>query len=349
MEINLKTDENIRQVRLPEGFTTRPARMEDAERVVKMYNIYSKELLGVEKYRLRDTLAEWSLPSANLDQDTLLVFAPDGMIAGYGEYWDIIEPYVLKSLWYRVHPDYRDAGIDLFLARWAEGKARQDITRAPQGARVTLQGNSIIRDKRMQEVFASLGFTHNRTGLRMVIDLKDPPVPPVWPEGIQVRSMIQGEDVRQLTQAVYDAFSDHWGFVPEPFEAYLERWQHLMDHKPDLDPTLWFMALEGEAVAGMSLCYKKSFDDPEMGWVGTLGVCRPWRRRGLGLALLQHSFGELYRQGKRKVGLGVDAESLTGATRLYLKAGMQPDPNSTYLFFEKELRPGIELTTQHVN
>jgi hypothetical protein len=45
----------------------------------------------------------------------------------------------------------------------------------------------------------------------------------------------------------------------------------------------------------------------------------------------------------------VDADSLTGATRLYLKAGMQPDPKHTFLFYEKELRPGIELSTQRVD
>ena len=334
---------------LPAGFTTRPARMEDAEMVVKMYNEYSKELMGVEKYRLSDTLSEWSLPSTHLDQDTLLVFAKDGKLAGYGEYWDISEPYVRKSLWYRIHPEYAGLGIDLFLVGWAEEKARQAIDRAPDGARVTLQGNSIILDQRMQEVFTSLGYSHNRTGLRMVIDLKEPPTAPRWPEGIRVQTLERGKDERRMIQAVYDSFSDHWGFVPEPFEAYLERWQHFMDHNPDLDPALWFMALDGDDVAGMSLCFEKSFDDPGLGWVGTLGVCRPWRKHGLGLALLQHSFCELYQRGQRKIGLGVDADSLTGATRLYEKAGMRSDPTHTHLIFEKELRPGIELTTQSVD
>lgn len=83
-----------------------------------------------------------------------------------------------------------------------------------------------------------------------------------------------------------------------------------------------------------------------MGWVSTLGVRRPWRRRGLGLALLQHSFNELHRRGLRKIGLGVDAQSLTGATLLYEKAGMHPDLSRQIDLYEKELRPGIELGTQ---
>jgi len=46
------------------------------------------------------------------------------------------------------------------------------------------------------------------------------------------------------------------------------------------------------------------------------------------------------------VGLGVDAQSLTGATRLYEKAGMHSDPARQLVLYEKELRPGIEIRTQ---
>ena len=44
------------------------------------------------------------------------------------------------------------------------------------------------------------------------------------------------------------------------------------------------------------------------------------------------------------MGLGVDAQSLTGATRLYEKAGMHVDRQ--YANYEKELRPGEDLGTQ---
>jgi mycothiol synthase len=54
-----------------------------------------------------------------------------------------------------------------------------------------------------------------------------------------------------------------------------------------------------------------------------LGVRRRWRRRGLGLALLLQSFTDFRRRGATRVGLGVDAESPTGAVSLYEQAGMQ--------------------------
>jgi ribosomal protein S18 acetylase RimI-like enzyme len=60
-----------------------------------------------------------------------------------------------------------------------------------------------------------------------------------------------------------------------------------------------------------------------VGWVRSLGVRRPWRRRGLGLALLLASFGAFWERGTRTIGLGVDGENTTGAVRLYEKAGMR--------------------------
>jgi ribosomal protein S18 acetylase RimI-like enzyme len=182
----------------------------------------------------------------------------------------------------------------------------------------------------------------------MVIELNGSPTEPVWPAGIKVRSLKIGLDERAVVSAVRESFQDHWGYIERPYEEEFNRWQHRMDNDPDFDPVLWFLAMDGDEIAGISLCWPKVSDDPDMGWVQTLGVRRPWRKQGLGLALLQHSFGELYRRGKRKVGLGVDAQNLTGALRLYEKAGMRSDPAHQFSVYEKELRPGEDLATNQL-
>jgi mycothiol synthase len=79
------------------------------------------------------------------------------------------------------------------------------------------------------------------------------------------------------------------------------------------------VAQDGDEVAGAALVY----DYGDIGYVDTLAVRRPWRRAGVGMALLQAAFGALYGRGQREVQLMVDAESLTGATRLYERAGMR--------------------------
>lgn len=119
-----------------------------------------------------------------------------------------------------------------------------------------------------------------------------------------------------MYDAILDAFADHWDFVPTVYDE----WEHFTVRSTDFDPALWFLAMEGDEIAGFSLC--KSERRPNTGHVGVLGVRLPWRNRGLGLALLLHSFHELRARGRPKADLGVDAENTTGAVRLYERAGM---------------------------
>jgi ribosomal protein S18 acetylase RimI-like enzyme len=64
-------------------------------------------------------------------------------------------------------------------------------------------------------------------------------------------------------------------------------------------------------------------------------VRRPWRGRGLGRALLLHTFAEFQRRGMNRISLGVDAENPTGATRLYESVGMIVEAEQ--VVFEKAL------------
>ena len=72
-------------------------------------------------------------------------------------------------------------------------------------------------------------------------------------------------------------------------------------------------------------------------------VLREYRRRGIGEALLYMAFDAFYKMGKKRVGLGVDASSLTGAATLYKRVGMYI--TRQFDLYEKELRAGVDLTT----
>ena len=78
--------------------------------------------------------------------------------------------------------------------------------------------------------------------------------------------------------------------------------------------------------------------------MASLGVLREYRRRGIGEALLYTAFDAFYKMGKKRVGLGVDASSITGAATLYKRVGMQVAKQ--FDLYEKELRAGVDLTTQ---
>lgn len=333
---------------LPPGYQFRPATMQDLEPTVRMLNEWSRNVLGGDSFEAIFIASLWSTPGFDLERDTRLVLTPQGEIVGYYEVWDIDDPHVHVNLWGRVHPAHTGCGIGSYLLEWAEERGRIAIPRAPEAARVIMVGHCLSMEQSAVDLFLGAGFDLVRYSLRMVILLDSLPPEPAWPEGISVRTLVRGQDEAATLQAVRDSFKDHWGYVDHPFEAELARWEHFMETDDIFDPSLWNLAIAGGQVVGMALNYPYVDDDHDMGWVSTLGVVREWRRRGLGLALLQHSFHQFYQRGKRKVGLGVDAESLTGATRLYLKAGMQPDPARQWSIFEKEIRPGIELGTQSV-
>ncbi len=62
--------------------------------------------------------------------------------------------------------------------------------------------------------------------------------------------------------------------------------------------------------------------------------------------MLHHLLGAYWQRNKPNVTLEVDASSLTGAVRLYEKAGMHIDRH--WAIYEKELRPGVEVSTTGV-
>lgn len=333
---------------LPDPFTARPATLDDIDIAVELVNLCSIEWIGRPEFEAHQFRNDWQSPSLNPETDLHLVFAPGGTLVGYGGVWDS-EPHVQINSWGNVHPGYRGLGIGSYLAAWIEARARQSIPKAPEGARVALGQMKLSQDTPGRDLLLANGYTLIRHFLRMLIEMDGPPPEPTLPEGVTIRALadLPGTAQERLWTVVHaerDIFRDHWSYVEMPLQKDYDEWWHWIDHDPDHDPALWFLAMDGDKVAGVSLCQPKMAEDPDMSYVMSLGVQRSWRRKGVALALLHHTFGEFYRRDKRKVALDVDAQSLTGATRLYEKAGMHVARQSAV--YEKELRPGQDLSTQ---
>jgi ribosomal protein S18 acetylase RimI-like enzyme len=195
-----------------------------------------------------------------------------------------------------------------------EGEGRRRAAGTP-GALIRFFTASI--DEPTKALLESRGYERIRGSYRMRIDFEGDPPEPVWPEGVTVRAATL-DDVELAYETTQETFKDSWEFNRNP----LDEWRHWMVDYEDFDPTLWFIAETGGEVAGISLCRVRDADG-RLGWVQVLGVRRQWRRVGLGRALLLHTFRDFRRRGVPSVGLGVDAESLTGAHRLYESVGMR--------------------------
>ncbi len=316
--------------------------------LARLCNTASMHVLGVEETDEDELRHDLSALGFDLARDTRVMLTPEGEMLAEFEVWPTNAPYVRNLAWFVVHPDYED-DHELIrpLTDWMLARGRELVEMAPPGARVVLFTYAHSPDVAKQRLLKMLGFREVRRFYRMGIDMAEKPAAPQWPEGITVRAMRHNDaDMRATFAAVDDAFRDHWGYVERPFEEAFARWKYYIDGAKDFDPDLFFLAMDGDQIAGMSLCWPHIAEDRGLGWVGTLGVRRPWRKRGLGHALLVHSFRELWDRGQRRVALGVDASSLTGATRLYEKAGMRVI--RLHLNYELVLRDGEDISTQAV-
>ncbi|MDP1547946.1 MAG: GNAT family N-acetyltransferase [Anaerolineales bacterium] len=280
-----------------------------------------------------DLLHQWQTEGFNLATDARLVETEDGRVVGFEDFYNIKDHADLNLDGY-VHPDFKGQGIGTALIQWAEGRAREEMNlAAAPDLRVFTRSTTDGRDDDGKTLFTDMGYTPVRFHWRMAINLTEMPTIPAFPTGIELRPFDKEAHARLVWEADNEAFSEHWGSHDTTFEE----WTFRKFGRPEFDPSLWLIAWDGDQIAGFS----QNRFRMGIGWVGTLGVRKPWRNKGLGLALLQHSFGEFYRRGMKTIGLGVDASNTTGATRLYQRAGMHTA--SEFVTFEKELRPGRSL------
>ena len=313
---------------LPDGYATRAPGREDAEEVAALIHASDLADNGASDISVEELLDDWH--SLDLAGEALAVVAPDGTIAGYADV--INRSFVTVSVYGYVHPDFRGLGLGAYLVSWGERWTRERMPHAPEDARVVVQHYINGLNEPAQLLLESLAYKPVRGVYVMETELDEALPQPHWPGGISVRTFVTGQDERPLFEAVEDAFRDMWGRPRGTFERFVD-----MTQAESFDPALWFLAMDGDEIAGATLCKTLAGE----GWIHVVGVRRPWRNRGLGLALLRHALAEYHRREVRKVALSVDAESITGAPRLYGRAGMHV--RESYAIYLKELRPGKDL------
>jgi mycothiol synthase len=295
--------------------TVREPTLADAPALTDLLNAQWLALTG-SVYLTPEVMRSWfGLP----DLEMLVVEDEHGL----GAYADFVPTEGTTWAWIdvRQHPDRPTAAEPLF--EHFERRARE-LGRS--GVRAIVAE----RDEATRSLAKSRGYRPIRYSFRMLIEHESEPSPPVFPDGLDLRVMRPGEE-RDVHAAFNDAFADSWEFHPTSFESFC-KWNLERDGSR---PDLWWLATDGEEIAGLCINRMSDDGDPEHGYVHLLGVRRPWRRHGLGEALLRHSFGDFWRRGTRRVSLDVDAENPTGALRLYERVGMhQVRRTDTY---EKQL------------
>jgi mycothiol synthase len=330
-------------MRLPKGYSTRPAKLADAPSVADLINAESTSVLGKVTTAEDEVRREWLLPTLDLSRDTRIIVAPGTTVVGLAEVSNR-SPYVSPFARVSVDPAHVCRGLGSALAAWTELHARSSIHMAPPDARVAIAQEIWASHTEALELLEARGYAATRYFSRLKMSLESVPSRPDLASGVVIRPFRGIGELPQLVQAEADAFRDHWGFVKMPFEDELAEWQAWIEAGGRHDPALWLVATSGDTIVGMALADGQMNEDPEMAYVSDLGVVRRWRGRGLGTALLISLLDVLRDQGFKRAALDVDAESLTGATRLYDRVGFRLMRQSVSM--ELELRSGRDMRTQ---
>ncbi|MDQ3670619.1 MAG: GNAT family N-acetyltransferase [Actinomycetota bacterium] len=314
----------------PPGYEVRRPTMDDIGAAATLIRDVELHDWGFTEETEDDLAVSWRL--ADLEQNVWLVFDEQENAVGYG-FLRSRAPGKLRSF-VTVSPAHRGRGIGTNLVGLVEARARAMTEDVPVGTPVVVSQEAGLADPSGRLFLEAHGYGHARRFWKMETELDRDPPAPQWPDGIRLETLTP-----DLERAVYDAmeeaFQDHWDHVPHPYDEW-RAWSIEREHH---DPSLWLLAFAGDEIAGASLCDIRE----DGGWINVLGVRRPWRRSGLGLGLLQASFGALRGKGQTRAALYVDAESPTGATRLYERAGMRVTQESDA--YEKVLREAAVIET----
>lgn len=297
------------------GVTIRACASDDRDAVLALVATCETEEMGSPDPAMLDGVSvTWQRADFDCATDAwLAVEATTERVVGYAHLNPAERPEL--NAFASVHPETRGRGIGTALLARIEQHANAQRGRFAVDAALSVQQWVAAGNQPAHELLERSGYAVVRHIWGMIIALAAEPAPVRWPTGIIVRAAETEADLRAAHAAYRDAFQDHWGFGPQSYEDFA----HAMIEIDTFDASLWFLAMDGDEVAGVLLGETL----PDRGWVNDLAVRRGWRGRGLGESLLRHAFGDFYRRGERTVALGVDSQNLTGATRLYERAGMR--------------------------
>ena len=330
---------------LPAEYTARGGTLEDYKIAFDLLNLHSMRLNGCVDLLDPELLRlDWLNEGFKPETDIRMVFAEDGTLAAFIECWQTQEPPVHPWVFGMVHPDHWGRGLGSHLVTWAEDRASAALEKCAPDLRVAPRTGTVAHNHAAKTLFEGLGWRHIRSFYRMMTDLDSAPEVPPLPEGITIRPYNPETELEAVYLTMWDAFKDHFGVIVPPFEKGLAEFKHNFLEDPGYDPRFWFVAMDGDQMAGICICRRVDAEDPECGWVNELGVRRDWRKRGVGYALLKQAFAAFYADGRKRAGLGVDSQNLTGALRLYERAGMHVARQFDQ--YEKEMRPGKELAVE---
>lgn len=328
------------------NYASRPLTLEDAQQFVDTHKAISADMGTNRSYQPEFIQSQWQEPYFDLSKSSCGIFNEDHQLIAYVIVWDTNDIPVHPFIEWGIHPDYNDdEALRTQVFEWADKTSSRVIDRCSPDARISLYAATVKGYRPAETTLEEAGYKPIRNSYDMRIDMEQAPVVPQLADGFSIHTYRGEADFEPFVRAFTNSFCDHFGWVEQPFEKYVEDFEHWFTTDELFDPELFFFVVDdatGE-IAGYALGLKEEHGDPSVGYIELVGVLREYRRRGLAQFLLYYAFNEYWKRGQKSVMLGVDAGSLTNAVALYEKVGMHI--YHQYVRYEKLIRDGEELGT----
>lgn len=307
-----------RMTELPAGWSTRRPTLDDVPEILKLAHASDLVSVGEPDFTAEEVRESLTAPNTDMAVDCWLALDADGDIVGWAYPnnstagpREFIEVYVWPD---RGVPAMRPL-LALMMSRVAEraglfGHSRYEV-----------RAGAIPTERVWIDTLTGAGFAFLKQHARMIMSLADTPAaPPEPPPAVTIRP-VRAEDeaeMRRFHAVVEEAFrdSDHRA-------TDYPTWRSVFEAESSVSFDEWFVAEVDGEIAGVLQSSDSTAEDGE-GWVRYLAVLRPYRRRGVGEALLRHALSTYARKGRTHAGLGVDLANPTRAARLYRAVGMRP-------------------------
>ncbi|MBE9145144.1 GNAT family N-acetyltransferase [Planktothrix mougeotii] len=269
-----------------------------------------------EDESLADLKLGLSSPTVNPEKDIRLWTDVKGQLLGLVG----IEPQASKTgidgyFGLYIHPSVRASNLGKQMMRWCETRIREigQQKRCP----VQLRTYSLEQQTEQNELLKQRGFNVDRQFITMAKSLESPLSIPELPSGFKLSHIHCKQDLSAWVDLFNDSFIDHWDHHELTLEQ-AEYWQNQPTYQPELD--LVAVAPNG-TFAAFCRCH---LNCDQIGWIEWLGTRREFRKLGLGKTLLLAGLSQLQKAGVTTAKLSVDADSLTGATKLYQSVDFKP-------------------------
>lgn len=320
------------------SFSTRPASHADAEKAREVANAAAAALpntdtIGPDQWQMR-----WTTPNFEPQTDALIAEDPHGQAIGVFES-RCFAPYVSHYLWGCVRPNAVRMGVGSAGVAWAAQRAAERFDQAPPDAKIRFTAMAHADNAAAIALLENHGFRYTHSTWEMAIQLSGPPILIPQLPRITIRPANLPVEAETVIRVVEDAFRDHRNHTEQPFEQLLAVWNHWVFQNPRFEPNALIVAEADGQLVGSALC-ERDADDLTKGYVFDVAVARAYRGCGIGKAMLLACFAFFTDIGYKTVELSVDADSLTGAQRLYQSAGMHVKRRD--MWYEKIARDGID-------